>query len=80
MTWKAVFENPVTHQRAIAKVEVYNIVERGRAVANGYWVTKYVGGRMPEHRRGIIKDFGRDEKAARAYAELWNGPEIGAPQ
>ena len=56
----------------IAKVELYNIIRHGRAVGNGYWVTRYVGGHMPEHRRERLRDFGPDRDAAYAYAEQWN--------
>lgn len=55
-----------------AKVELYNIIGKinGRtcAVANGWKVARYEGSRRVE----TLKDCGRDEQAARAYAGEWN--------
>jgi hypothetical protein len=51
-----------------AVVELYNIVERGRAVANGWYVARYANGT----RRSTLRDFGRDERAAREFAKQWN--------
>jgi hypothetical protein len=67
--------------RTAAKVELYNRFVRisptsrkERLAGNGYYVAAYVG----TQRLRTLKDFGADEAGARAYAELWNGPELDA--
>lgn len=54
--------------RTIAKVELYNICEGSRVVANGFYVGRYT---LSGRRVATMKDFGRDEAGARAYADLW---------
>lgn len=53
-------------QKLEARVEIYNIVERGRAVGTGYMVVRYVEG----CRANVLKQFGRDELAARSFAAI----------
>lgn len=71
-----------TTERTVAKVELYNHWNKGsKFPGNGYYVAAYepipcVGTGF--RRLRTLKDFGRDEAAARAYAELWNGPELDA--
>lgn len=61
--------------RAFARVELYNLHEHGRPVGNGWLVAKV----LPDGRRAnTLRVFGRNEAEARAYAELWNGPELDA--
>lgn len=54
--------------RAVAKVELYNLIERGRAVGKGYLVARHVDG----CRANTIRYFDADEQAARAFAADWN--------
>lgn len=59
--------------RTYVKVELYNICCNGRAVGNGYQVARYTA---DGRRMNTLKQFAGDKAAARAYAELWNGPEL----
>jgi hypothetical protein len=61
-----------TVERTTAKVEVYSLTNGARVVGNGWLVARYDGSR----RLGTLKRFGVDETAARAYAQLWNGPGV----
>jgi hypothetical protein len=62
----------MNNERTYARVELYNLISRGRAVGNGWLVARVTAG---GRRMNTLKKFERDESAARAYAELWNGPE-----
>jgi hypothetical protein len=44
------------------------------AVGNDYCAVRYTS---DGRRMNIVKRFGEDESACRAYVELWNGPEEG---
>jgi hypothetical protein len=59
--------------KTIAIVELYNLWKKGaRNPTNGFYVARYENGR----RMQTLKDFENDETGARAYAALWNGPEV----
>lgn len=52
-----------------ARVELYNLVRRGRAVGNGFLVRRVLAdGRGA----GTLRKFDGDETAARAFAERFN--------
>ena len=55
----------------IAAAELYNLIRKGRAWGNGWRVVQFfdTGG------RSIVRDFGEDEAAARAYAAELNVPK-----
>jgi hypothetical protein len=61
------------HNRTWARVELYNICDGGRAVGNGWLVSRWT---EDGRRMNTLRQFGSDEQAARAYAELWNGVEV----
>jgi len=63
----------------VVKVELYNLWIKGAKFArNGFYVGLYEptpGVGTGFRRLRTLKDFAADEGGARAYAELWNGPE-----
>lgn len=54
---------------SILKLELYNLFERGaRSPRNGFYVARYLtDGAGGWRRAGTVRDFGRDEAAARAF-------------
>lgn len=70
-----------TATRNVVKVELYNLWIKGaRFPRNGYYAALYEptpGVGCGFRRLRTLRDFQGDEQGARAYAELWNGPEIG---
>lgn len=54
----------------VAKVELYNLIQGGRAVGNGWLVSKWIDGGT--RRAGTLKRFEGDEIAARQYAARYN--------
>lgn len=71
--------NAMTARTTVAKVELYNLWTKGaKFPKNGFYVglhelTPGIG--CGFRRLRTLRDFSQDQAAARAYAELWNGPE-----
>ena len=70
------WQNPVLRRRTNEKavVELYNFFEKGsRFPGNGFYVYRHVDG--VRHER--LGDFGRDQEAARNFADRWNAEKGG---
>ena len=51
-----------------ARVELYNLFERGRCIGNGWLVARVLA---DGRRANTIGMFGADERAARDFAAAW---------
>lgn len=61
----------------IARVELYNLCERGRAVGNGWYVARYLVSEDGSSRRAdTLRNYGRDEGVARLFAAWWNARSV----
>lgn len=71
-TWRGsvgAFDRSWSPIRYVAKVELYEQIERGQSVGNGYAVARFLTDDTRLHR---IHDFGSDDGAARALAAELN--------